>query len=52
MIVAALMPLSLSKALERLPELTERFEPPQAEIEQRQIPRFRAAAKVRRSLGC
>ncbi len=52
MIVAALMPLSLRDALKRLPELTERLEPPRAEIVQRQMPRFRAEAKVRRSLDC
>jgi hypothetical protein len=54
--VAALLPLSLRDALEKLPQLTTRLEPPAHEIHQLQIPFFRAnlrrRANKRASLNC
>ncbi len=54
LLVAALLPLSLREGLACLPAMTERLEPPDNQIEQLQVPRFRAAlaAGVRREIGC
>jgi hypothetical protein len=54
--LAALLPLSLHEALAKLSALTSRLEPPSHEMEQLQLPLFRAsmrrAAKKRALLNC
>jgi hypothetical protein len=43
--IAALLPLSLRDALQHLPRLTARLEPPPAQTEQLQLPLFRAVIR-------
>jgi hypothetical protein len=54
--LAALLPLSLRDALSRLPALTARLEPPETEMQQLQLPLYRATmrekAAKRPELNC
>jgi hypothetical protein len=54
--IAAILPLSLREALANLPDLTARLEPPEREVEQLQLPLFRASlrrwAKRRAAVNC
>ncbi len=47
LMLAAILPLSLRSALERLPQLTARLEPPAHEIAQLQLPLFRGGLRRR-----